>query len=295
MSAATVLGEGMSMPDFVVDMLYYNSKRHPEQNRLGQWPLSTVIKPPDKQPSNSKRKRHSDTVPTVAPSVALKIRRMCSSDTVNTDLHMNPVYTNLQSAVKADIYKTLLLANTFVRSTSGPIAHVPTNFSDYEDTQLVYNRESTRTKKLLAKCSSGAECDALTYANAPKQPLDIFLYPHEQDHFNNTGILSDTPQFCLLCIRQNVLARALLHEALILTPASTCSRDNCVIPPFRNLVDVPGGYKSSCFGVRSSTSYLLPVDIVGVSGQLVFRKDINTGRMWFDQSAIKFGCDRLNE
>lgn len=66
------------------------------------------------------------------------------------------------------------------------------------------------------------------------------------------------------------------------------------VPPFQNLVDVMGGYHRSALGVCATEQMIMPVNIVGVSGQLSVRYDVFKEQFYIDQGNIVYGCASLN-
>jgi hypothetical protein len=281
----------MPPADFFMDVLHYNSKVHPEEDRLGTWPISTVLTQSQTHRQGTPRLQKysaTNTTTSIAPSVSLYIRQMCHSSAARSEIAPLPVPIHPLVAAANEVWKELLLSNVIIHTKDGGKALVPKSHAVHDNLQLQYNRRSTATNALVPSCSCKGGCDALEYKNAT-EPLQIYFTPEQQTRFNQTGECAAGPGFCLLCIRRDATSREFQYKAMLMTPHAQCSTENNVIPPFTNLVDVPGGYNKGCFCVLATTSDTLPVNIVGTSGEIVFRTDSVTNNTYFDQSALIFG------
>jgi len=77
---------------------------------------------------------------------------------------------------------------------------VPVSTVMHENEQLKFDRSG------VPLCCNGANCVAMSYPQLCR-PLNKYLYPHEQQHFNDHGVLPDEmaiPGECLLCIRDSI-------------------------------------------------------------------------------------------
>lgn len=162
-------------------------------------------------------------------------------------------------------------------SPSETPACVPVSTVEHENTQLEWGR------KHVPLCASRQECEALTLPGAPG-PLPVYLSVSEQDQFDKTKATPTIPRFCLLCIRRDAHALSMLQASLP-TNTNRTGRAAFVLPPFVNLVDVPGGYRSAAF--------CKPIEharIVALSGQLNVKYNPIREKWYVDQGNIVFGA-----
>ena len=159
---------------------------------------------------------------------------------------------------------------------------MPVSTVEHENTQLRWGRK-------LPLCAFGCECDGHLLRNSPG-PLHVYLSVSEQEKFDSDGTVPTGALFCLLCIRRDAQALYLAHRAALGTTVSASGRPTFCVPPFVNLVDVPGGYVRSAIAVPADACGDMPVQIVGVASTLTVVTDAFTGEKYVDQGAIVFGA-----
>ena len=131
------------------------------------------------------------------------------------------------------------------------------------------------------------ECAALDYA-ANQGPLPIYLLPSVQDAFDRgekSHALEDPNAVCLLCLRRDMHAACLAWEAMVPNPSKQIHRNAVIPPPFTNMVDVPGGYRSTAM-IPHASMIFSPAHMVGVSGEIKIAYCPQRKTFYFDQTAI---------
>ena len=153
---------------------------------------------------------------------------------------------------------------------------VPISTVEHETTQLEWDRPG------VPLCVSQQECEALNLTGAPG-PLPAYLSAEEQELFATTKACPAIPRFAF-CVSAAMLMPE--HAAGLLPPSTKHSgRAAFVLPPFVNLVDVPGGYRNKAFCKPISTSR-----IVALSGQLNVKYCPLKEKWYIDQGNIVFGA-----
>jgi len=258
-----------SVPEFAFDALFYSSKKGPCRV-AGKWGLSAAVTPA------TARVRALD----LPPSAAAAILQFTAHESMRLMLPVSRTTSVAVDAVHA-AWKTALLQAT-PAAAKGLL--VPISPVEHENEQLRWGRR-------LPHCHFGDECDACRLPGAPA-PLHVYLSVAEQDAFDARGTVPQAALFCLLCIRRDCQALYLAHYA-VAGPTLATGRPTFCVPPFQNLIDCPGGYTKTSLGVPPQAMGLVPVSIVGVSGQLTVVRDAFSGNHHVDQGGIVYGA-RLN-
>lgn len=207
---------------------------------------------------------------TVAPSVAADLR------TVAVD-RRGSVQTMAPSPFASQLADThtafaQALASAHTTGQSHVESFVPMSSVDWDNSQLVYGREG------VPLCSAGNACDAKCLQHS-QGPLHAFLLPGQDPQ---TGTL------CLLCLR--------LHSELLnaeLTAIDPNGAATALMPPFTNMVNVPGGYFDWALGVSASNHRVFDraCAIVGSSPHLRVQCSALENKWWVDQSHIVWKPD----
>jgi len=160
---------------------------------------------------------------------------------------------------------------------------IPVSTSVHEDEQLEYGREG------VPLCAMQHQCAALLYSGN-QGPLHIYLHPDEQNAMWQTKHVVPTSvnncRTCLLCLRRDVHGAILAWNAMVPNPQVQLRRSACMMPPFCNLLGVPGGYLHSAMAVVSCPGFG-GASIVGVNGLIKINYNSTKKIFFFDQSAIK--------
>ena len=154
------------------------------------------------------------------------------------------------------------------RTDSAVDTFVPLSTVEHDNTQLMWNR-----KDGSALCSANHACDA-THLKHSQGPLNAYLLP---------GQAPETGTLCLLCLR--------LHSELLNAELNAIDPAGLVLslmPPFTNLVNVPGGYCEWALGVTPGNHRVFDRQcaIVGSSPYLQARYSVHDDQWWVDQSQI---------
>jgi len=167
---------------------------------------------------------------------------------------------------------------------------IPLSPVEHENTQLEWERVSScHPRCSVPLCKYDGDCDALLVGDS-RGPLPAYLTVAEQDTFDVTGEVPPMALFCLLCIRRDAQAFYLVERLKGPTNAATdLGRPTIVVPPFQNLVDVPGGYVRSALGVTPGPDLPAPVSIVGVMPGLTAKLNPYKQRWYVDQNVIVYG------
>ena len=138
------------------------------------------------------------------------------------------------------------------------ISPVPVSLVDHENWQLTFDRSNG-----IPMCINGTTCMAMSFRQLNK-PLQMYLLPSEEQYFQEKGCLPQEtlPGECLLCMRRTVhsVVRA---SSGVFNSRMTLGRQTAVTPLVQNLVDVPGGYKSTYCLLAKDHPEIIPVDVVG--------------------------------
>ena len=258
MSGADVL----DVANLLFDALFYDPHVRTRQSSRHEWPLG--------QPQ-----RATSPLCVQAPmSIMNEISEFCA----------HPGNRNSMPLLRPTAIKFEMISNAWQRILSETLPGIntekkciPVSTVEHETTQLCWGRKD------IPVCASRHECEALTLQGAPG-PLPIYLPVTEQDEFDLTKKLPNVPRFCLLCIRRDAHALSMLQASLPVSTAQT-GRAAFVVPPFVNLVDVPGGYRSSAFCKPIEQSR-----IVALSGQLNVCYDALHEKWHINQGNIVFGA-----
>lgn len=250
----------LDVPNLLFDALFYLAKHAPKRAASQKWPLGASL-------------GATSAVAFASPrSVQSAIEEFCSHAGKRASMPLvRPV------AIRFDLVATAW--DQALRELKGMPdgGVVPVSTVEHETTQLQWGRTG------VPECVAGCECEAKAMESAPA-PLHVYLSASEQAAFDTHGDLPDQPRFCLLCIRRDAHALAMLQASLPDTLHHS-GRAAFVRPPFLNLVDVPGGYRSSAFCSPIELSR-----VVALSGQtrVLFCPLRN---LWYvDQGGLVFGA-----
>ena len=251
----------LDVANLLFDALFYDPHVRCRQSSRHEWPLG--------QPLRS-TSSHCKQAPT---SVMNELSEFCA----------NPANRRSMPLLRPTAIKFQMISNAWQKVLSERWACldeprcVPVSTVEHETTQLEWNRAQ------VPLCASKEECEALTLPGAPG-PLPIYLSIAEQDAFDLRKDCPIIPRFCLLCIRRDAHALSMLETSL--PPiASRTGRAAFVLPPFVNLVDCPGGYRSSAFCQPIERSR-----IVALSGQLNVQYNQILEKWFVNQGNIVFGA-----
>lgn len=251
---------------FAFDALYYASKKCPTVVN-DKWSISAAI-----APANTR-----EACLSLPPSGESALLQFTSNDLMRLQLPVKPARITVEAVHEA--WQKALLACTPAASEG---LLVPISPVEHENEQLKWGRKN------VPLCRFGSECDACLLENAPG-PLHAYLSVQEQDVLDATGQAPKAALFCLLCIRRDCQALYLAHRAINGGKLNPGTNTLCV-PPFQNLVDVPGGYVSTALSVPISESGDVPISIVGVSSKLAVMQNPYTNEMCVDQGNIVYGA-----
>jgi hypothetical protein len=285
----------LSPTEVILDCLHYATKIKPERHSNGLFPVGVTLRNSDivspKQITIGKP--NTMTMAKLAPSKARIIKDFVSMDGYQTNLPVFSVKADAKAALMAQAWSTISPVNNVkIGGSSEHCQNVNVCIStvDHENGQLEWGRVSKHdTTKSIPCCDYGDECDALS-VRGNQGPLGCYLTPPQQEEFDHTGELPEGPYFCLLCIRRDINAFQLAYSS-VLNSHLQSGRGTFVIPPFKNIVNAPGGYHDSAMSVKEDVFMPIPVYICGVSGTLQTRYD-PVRKIWFiDQGAIIYQGD----
>ena len=258
--ATHISGTMLDVANLLFDSLFYDAHVRSRQTSQHQWPLGQ----PQRAATNLCR--HAPL------SVMNEISEFCSHPGNRTSMPLLKP-TAIKFSMISDAWQKVLEDG----GLQSDLGKVPISTVEHETGQLEWNRPG------VPICASKSECEALNLAGAPGA-LPVYLSSEEQRHFEETGEVPIIPRFCLLCIRRDAHALSMLQASLPSTTKHT-GRAGFVLPPFLNLVDVPGGYRSNAFCKPVETSR-----IVALSGQLSVRHCPLREKWYIDQGNIVFGA-----
>lgn len=260
--------------DLLFDALHFAAKANPRRQN-GVWPVGAALVPEEVR----------KCAPRAWPSEAAAILAFAGDETMRLRL---PVAAS-ERAVVAVVRDTISEALTHATPNGQPGATVPISTALHENGQLCWGRRSAKHAQITVPiCRYGDNCDALCLEHAPG-PLPVYLTPAEQDTFDETGTVPEMALFCLLCIRRDAQALYLMHSMAPVNSQAELARPTLVVPPFQNLVDVPGGYKCNVFSVPPVERWGCNIAIVGVSNKLVVTHDAHSNRWHVDQTELMWG------
>lgn len=271
----------MRLEDALFDLLYFAAKTNPsmlpERLPLGGALLSlTVARAASNEPAGG----------LLPPSVARAVADLTASHEYRNVLPLTLTAPVVAPVVHA-AWKVALGA--FADVEAAPLI-VPLSPVEHENGQLRWGRRSKGV--LLQTCAFGDECDALALEGA-SSPLQVYLTPDEEAQWQDAGKVACGAMFCLLCIRRDAQAVALMHRSHHRDPLRQTGRAAFAVPPFTNLVNCPGGYHHSALGVVASTDTdILPANIVGVASTLKVCYDPESAADYIDQGEIVWGSNR---
>ena len=251
----------LDVANLLFDSLFYDPHVRSRKTSRHEWPLGQPLR------SASGLSKQAPT------SVMNELSEFCS----------NPANRRSMPILRPTAIQFQMISNAWQKVLSERWASedeprcVPVSPVEHEATQLEWGRG------LVPCCAAKEECEALTLPGAPG-PLHIYLSVAEQDSFDKDEIYPVIPRFCLLCIRRDAHALSMLQNSL--PPlASRTGRAAFVLPPFVNLVDCPGGYRSAAFCQPLERSR-----IVALSGQLNVQYNQITEKWFVNQGNIVFGA-----
>lgn len=160
--------------------------------------------------------------------------------------------------------------------------------SEFDDKQLEFNRTTKTSNDRIPDCCYKTECVANRILGVNK-PLQQFLTPSEQRQVDEAEHpIFETDAACLLCIRHIHESMQKVRGALLLNPQAEIGRAHMTVPPFKNIVNQPGGYKRSAMALTPEDQTSLGIFMVGTSGTLRLALNPVTGREYIDQEALKY-------
>ena len=234
---------------FLETALFFMAKAVPQKNKSGEFGLGALLLPRDVaglvKPSN-KRKR--EQLPPLVHDAMQKW--LCTGDTkfvastqpLELEKTSEPHKRQLLELGMQTLAKHIPILPPNASSVCAPVST-----SDHDNKMLYYTRIYGKTMAPL--CAHGAEgCVGAMLPKAPG-PLPIYLTMSEEKAargseaeaikiFNETGPRS----LCLLCNRAEANAVAIGLSEKLVNPAEELRRHVAIMPPFSNLVGVPGGY-----------------------------------------------------
>lgn len=279
----------MTPTDLLFDLLHYASKIDPQPAHNGLFPLGVTLRPSDIL--DNKLSVHKACGPNfLAPSCARKIKDFVATDGYKTNL---PAF-RIMADSKADLMQQAW-------KHACPVSSVKVNLPEeadissmvcistvpHENRQLEWGRKNNN--KCVPLCDYSDECEALSL-RGNQGPLHAYLTPLQQKAFDASGELPEGPYFCLLCIRRDIHAFQLAFSTVMNNQLQS-GRGTFVIPPFKNIVNAPGGYHESAMSVKEDVFMPIPVHICGVSGTLQVRYDPSKEKWFVDQGSIVYQGD----
>lgn len=146
---------------------------------------------------------------------------------------------------------------------------IPVATVDDDNEQLVFDRAN------VPKCSRSGDCIAHLIDGPPSTPLDAY---------RGVGHDPDCDE-CLLCIRHHLGMIVQMHRTHGSRPPVG------LLPPFANIVDAPGGYRSAFCGVTPNDVELVSGAVHIMGSPVSFKKSYNpyTRKWYVDQSAAVYG------
>lgn len=147
----------------------------------------------------------------------------------------------------------------------GPLA-IAVSTVEMDNENLIFGREG------LPECTNGKECAAHLIHGEPNKPLSVYNGPGAHG-----GL-------CLLCMRMECAMLVQMHRMCGSRPVTA------LLPPFCNLVDVPGGYKRSAMAVTPQDQNIIKggVHIMGVNASLCKTYNPLTKQFFVDQGSAVF-------
>lgn len=160
--------------------------------------------------------------------------------------------------------------------------------SEFDDKQLEFGRVTKTSNSPIPDCCYRTECVVFRIMGVNK-PLQQFLTPSEQRQVDEAEHpFFETDAACLLCIRHIHESMQKVRGALLLNPQAELGRAHMTVPPFKNIVNQPGGYRRSAMALTPENQTSLGVFVTGSSGALRLALNPATGREYIDQEALKF-------
>jgi hypothetical protein len=223
--------------------------------------------------------------PDIFPSEAAGLLAFAGKETMRLHLPAVAPPRAVVDTVCDTISEALMLCTPASKSQQA----VPISTAHHENGQLCWGRFSAKHPSIsVPLCRYGEHCDAHCLEHAPGC-LPVYLTPREQDEFDETGAVPPMAMFCLLCIRRDAQAMYMLHTMTPVNSQVDLGRPTLVVPPFQNIVNAEGGYKSEVLGVPPSEQWACNVSIVGVTNQISVAYDAHGARWYVNQSNILYG------
>lgn len=241
---------------FIETALFFMAKAAPRKNKSGEFGLGALLLPREiaglVKPS-TKRKR--DQLP---PPVQDAMQNwLCSGDSkfvastqpLELEKTSEPHKRQLLELGMQTLAKHIPILPPNSNSVCPPVST-----SDHDNEMLYYTRIYGKTPAPL--CAHGPEgCVGAMLPKSPG-PLPIYLTMSEEkaaraSESEANRIFSETgsKSLCLLCIRAEANALASGLSEKLVNSAEELHRHVAIMPPFTNLVDVPGGYFDWAIGV----------------------------------------------
>lgn len=171
--------------------------------------------------------------------------------------------------VHRDTMDIIARLNIPVATATDAALMIPVATVDDDNEQLVFGRTG------VPVCSRREDCIAHLIDGPPSAPLDAYRGVGHDPSCNE----------CLLCIRHHLGMIVQMHRTHGSRPPVG------LLPPFANIVDAPGGYRSAFCGVTPNDIELVSGAVHIMGSPVSFKKSYNPyTRMWYvDQSAAVYG------
>ena len=289
----TNMANTLSAADVLFDCIHYAGKIKPPKIN-GMFGVGVTLRNPIFKMTPSQITDAKKAKPDLAPSVANTIKEFVAMDGFQSNLPAFKVKTDSTCEFLAQAWSSI----SPVSNVKLPKGHddkeqnvnICVSTVDHENGQLEWGRVSKKHCHVcIPLCDYEEECEAQSL-RGNQGPLGTYLTPSQQELFDETGEVPEGPYFCLLCIRRDIHAYQLAYSSATNSHLQA-GRGTFVIPPFKNIVNAPGGYHESVMSVKEDVFMPIPVFICGVSGTLQTRYD-PVRKIWFvDQGSIVFQGD----
>jgi hypothetical protein len=249
------------LPLFLETSLFFMAKAAPQKNKNGNYPLGALIMPRSIAGLvKPQQKRKREVLP---PAVENAMQNwLCTGDTkfVSSTQPLELEKPGVPHKRMLLEYGMKTLAQHIpILPPDSKCVSPPVSTSDHDNAMLYYTRLYGKTMAPL--CAHGSDgCVGATLPKAPG-PLPIYLSMAEEKAaqaseetakqiFAETGSRS----LCLLCIRAECNAMACGLSDKMANSALELHRHVAIMPPFTNLMNVPGGYFDWAIGVNPAVT-----------------------------------------
>lgn len=251
---------------YILDILYYATRVCRKPPPGGRSLAETICSPGPWQAEGGDSL--SKPLARLAPTTVASLIALCSNDAFATRPLCMP---KLDDECGPEFFTAWHKGLKALQPLSDVFDFCPISTVEWDNTMLRWNRDG------VPLCQSKDSCAGLNIVGAPG-PLHVYQCPP------CTSTAAFSSKFCLLCIRQDMEGLVLASEAKY----GLSGRVPCVRPPFKNIVECPGGYKlSACYITPSSQSVFLGgIYVVSSSPQLEARLDTKSNTLYVDQSPL---------